>query len=177
MERFTKGFLGYVVAVAVCLAGVGLFLFVTPQSRTEHIPQVNYSMDLAGLRRTADHTIYAPSAVAKGWVPTSSRITNEKGAGTWRLGFATAKRAHAMLAQSSEKPPAEFADRLANSNAVVGTRQIGGATWEERFREDKKQRTLVRFLPDTTVIVTGTADWDELVALASSLQPQTKISD
>ncbi|MEU4831542.1 DUF4245 domain-containing protein [Streptosporangium sp. NPDC023615] len=176
MRKFTEGFYGYAFAMAVCLAAVGLFLLITPQSRTEHIPKVDYALTLSDLRRTAPFQVWAPEPVAAGWVPNSSRRTNDDGRTTWRLGFATAKRAHAMLAQSDEKPPAEFANRLSNTSTVTDTVQIGGATWERRVREDKNQRSLVRFLPDATVVVTGTAAWDELSALAGSLRQQSKIT-
>ncbi|GHE29611.1 hypothetical protein GCM10017673_35360 [Streptosporangium violaceochromogenes] len=179
MRRFTEGFYGYVVAMLVCLAGVGLFLLVTPQSRTEHIPRIDFSIDAANTRRAAPYQVWVPEAVPAGWIPTSSRTTDESGAGgtaavTWRLGFATARRSHAMLGQSDEKPAAEFANRMANSSQVTGKVQIDGATWEQRVREDKNQRSLVRFLPDVTVVVTGTAQWDELSALAASLKQQPR---
>ncbi|MGV9328084.1 DUF4245 domain-containing protein [Streptosporangium sandarakinum] len=174
MRRFTQGFYGYAFAMLVCLAAVGLFLLVTPQSRTEHIPRIDYSMDVANLRRTAPYEVWAPSQVPAGWIPTSSRTAQEKGTTTWRLGFATARRSHAMLAQSNEKPAADFASRMANTTEVTGNVQIGGATWEQRFRKDKNQRSLVRLLPDATVVVTGTAQWDELTTLAASLKQQPK---
>ncbi|WP_440068348.1 DUF4245 domain-containing protein [Streptosporangium sp. OZ121] len=176
MRKFTQGFYGYVFAMAVCLGAVGLFLLVTPQSRTEHIPRVDYSIALADLRRTAPFQVWAPEPVAAGWVPNSSRNTNVNGVTTWRLGFATAKRFHAMLAQSNEKPAAGFANRLSNTSTVTGTVQINGVTWEQRLREDKNQRSLVRFLPDVTIVVTGTAPWDELSALAGSLEQQPKVT-
>ncbi|MEU9835990.1 DUF4245 domain-containing protein [Streptosporangium sp. NPDC048047] len=174
MRRFTQGLYGYAFAMLVCLAAVGLFLLVTPQSRTEHIPRVDYSMDVANLRRSAPYEVWAPSRVPARWIPNSSRATQEKGVTTWRLGFATARRSHAMLAQSDEKPAAGFASRMAGTTEVTGNVQIGGVTWEQRFREDKNQRSLVRLLPDATVVVTGTAQWDELTALAASLRQQPK---
>ncbi|GAA2861046.1 hypothetical protein GCM10010517_19670 [Streptosporangium fragile] len=181
MKRFTQGFYAYAFAMAVCLAAVGVFLLITPQSRTEHIPEVDYSISLANLRRAASYQVWAPERVPAGWVPTSSRATDEKGTATWRLGFATAKgpddkRAHAMLAESNEKPAAEFANRLANTSTVTGTVRIGGVSWEQRVREDKNQRSLVRFLPDVTLVVTGTASWEELSTLAGSLRQQEKVT-
>ncbi|MEU0518505.1 DUF4245 domain-containing protein [Streptosporangium sp. NPDC006007] len=181
MQRFTQGFYGYVVAMLVCLAGVGVFLLVTPQSRTEHIPRIDFSIDLANMRRAAPYQVWSPDPVLAGWVPTSSRQTGEKGADgkaavTWKLGFATAKRAHAMLGQSDEGSPAGFANRMANTNEATGSVQINGVTWEQRFRKDKNQRSLVRLLPGVTLVVTGTAEWDELSALAGSLKQQSKIA-
>ena len=54
-----------------------------------------------------------------------TRATNTKGVVTWQLGFATAKgpddeRSHASLAQSDEKPAAEFANRMANTDKATG---------------------------------------------------------
>ncbi|MFJ2028883.1 DUF4245 domain-containing protein [Streptosporangium sp. NPDC087985] len=174
MERFTQGLYGYAIAMLVCLAGVGVFLLIAPQSREEHIPQVDFSIDVANMRHSAPYQVWSPDPVPAGWIPTSSRMTSEKGVVSWRLGFATAKRSHAMLAQSDEKPAAEFANRMANTSEVVGSVQIGGVTWEQRLRKDKDQRSLVRLLPDVTVVVTGTAQWDELSALAGSIKQQTE---
>ncbi|KAB8182294.1 DUF4245 domain-containing protein [Microbispora catharanthi] len=176
MGRFTQGFYGYAFALFVCLAAVGVFLLITPQSRTEHIPRVEFSIDRANAARTASYEVVAPSQVLPNWVPNSSSLTQKSGAVTWRLGFATAKRQHAMLAQSDERPSADFVNRMANTDKAGGNRQIDGVTWEERFRQDKNQRTLVRVFPDHAVVVTGTADWDELTALARTLTPQPKPS-
>lgn len=172
MGRFTQGFVGYAFALLVCLAGIGIFLLVTPQSRTERIPEVNYTIDLANARRQASFEVWAPEPVPANWVPNSSRLTANGTTLTWRLGFATAERRHAMLAQSDEQPPAEFANRMANSDKPTGSVQVAGETWEKRERPDKNQRTLIRFLPDVTLVVTGSADWPELATLAASLKPQ-----
>ncbi|GAA0378573.1 hypothetical protein GCM10009530_31480 [Microbispora corallina] len=173
VSRFTQGFLGYAFALFVVLAGVGLFLLVTPQDRTEHIPRVDYSIDQVNAARSAPYEVVAPRQVPADWVPNSSTLTQDGGV-TWRLGFATAKREHAMVAQSDERPPGAFANRMANTETASGSLRIGAVTWQERVRPDKNQRSLVRVLPDHTVVVTGTAGWDELSALAASLSPQAK---
>lgn len=170
MRNFTQGFAGYAVALLVCLGAIGLFMLIAPQSRTEHIPRVDFSIDLANLQRAAPYQVVVPDPVPAGWIPTSSRQVTENGVVTWRLGFATAQREHAMLAQSNERPAARFADRMANSDKAVGTQQIEGVTWERRVREDKNQRSLVRLGGEPTVVITGTADWPELTTLATSLQ-------
>ncbi|GIH77326.1 DUF4245 domain-containing protein [Planobispora longispora] len=174
MQRFTQGFYGYAFAMFICLAGVVIFLLAAAPGGPARIPEVNYSIDVANMRRAAPYQAWTPEPVPATWIANSSRMTNQKGVVTWRLGFATATRKHAMLIQSDEKPAADFASRMANSDRGTGTVQIGGATWEQRYREDKDQRTLVRLLPDATLVVTGTAGWDELTALAASLKQQPK---
>jgi hypothetical protein len=173
--RFTQGFYGYAVALFVCLAGAGLFLLVAPQGREEHIPKLDYSITVANFSHTVPYAVWAPRQDPPGWVPNSNRIAKgENGAQVLYLGYATAKREHAMFAQSDEQPAAGFASRMANSDKAVGTQQVGAVTWEKRYREDKNQRTLVRVLPDVTLVVTGTADWPELTELAGVLQQRPK---
>ncbi|MFG1700826.1 DUF4245 domain-containing protein [Nonomuraea sp. NPDC049309] len=171
MRRFTQGFYGYAVALFICLAGAGLFLLVTPQSRDEHIPRRDYSITVANFGHSVPYGVWAPKEDPPGWVPNSNRIADgENGAKVLYLGYATAKREHAMFVQSNEQPAAGFASRMANSDKSVGTQQVGGVTWEQRYRADKNQRSLIRILPDVTLVITGTADWAELADLAARLQ-------
>ncbi|NUW35306.1 DUF4245 domain-containing protein [Nonomuraea sp. SMC257] len=175
MRRFTEGFYGYAVALFVCLGAAGLFLLVAPQSRQEHIPRRDYSITVANFARTVPYQVWAPKQDPAGWIPNSNRIAKgESGAQVLSIGYATAKREHAMLMQSDEKPAAGFASRMANTDKAIGGQQVAGQTWERRFREDKKQRSLVRVLPDVTLVVTGTADWPELGELAAALQQRPK---
>jgi hypothetical protein len=175
VRRFTQGFYGYAVALLVCLAGVGLFLLITPQSREQHIPRLDYSITVANFGHAVPYEVWAPQKDPAGWVPNSNRIAKgASGAQVLYLGYATAKLQHAMFVQSDEKPAAEFASRMAGIARSSGTQQVGGVTWEQRFREDKKQRSLVRVLPDVTLVVTGTADWPELAELAALLQQRSK---
>ncbi|WP_084957282.1 DUF4245 domain-containing protein [Thermoactinospora rubra] len=176
MRRFTEGFYGYVFAVLVCVALVGVWwLVISPRGGEEHIPRRDYSITVANFSRAVPYQVWAPAQDPKGWIPNSNKIAKGVGgAQVLHLGYATASRQHAMLIQSNEQPPAEFANRMTNTNRSVGAEQIGGQTWERRFREDKKQRSLVRMLPDVTLIVTGTADWPELAQLAAALQQRPK---
>ncbi|MFG1703934.1 DUF4245 domain-containing protein [Nonomuraea sp. M3C6] len=175
MRRFTQGFYGYAVALFVCLAGAGLFLLVTPQSREEHIPRLDYSITVANFGHAVPYGVWAPPKDPPGWIPNSNKIAvGENGAQVLYLGFATAKREHAMFVQSNEQPAAGFVGRMANTDKAAGTQQVGGVTWEQRFRSDKNQRSLVRVLPEVTLVIIGTADWPELAELAGRLQQRPK---
>ncbi|MEV3983180.1 DUF4245 domain-containing protein [Nonomuraea sp. NPDC049758] len=175
MRRFSQSFYGYAVALFVCLAGVGLFMLVAPQSREEHIPRLDYSITVANFGHGVPYQVWSPQKDPAGWVPNSNRIAKgENGAQVLYLGYATAERQHAMFAQSDEKPAAEFANRMTGIAKPSGSQQVGGVTWEKRFREDKNQRSLVRVLPDVTLVITGTADWPELTELAGLLQQRAK---
>ncbi|MEO3872589.1 DUF4245 domain-containing protein [Nonomuraea sp. B12E4] len=171
MRRFTQGFYGYAVALFVCLAGAGLFLLIAPQSREEHIPRLDYSITVANFGHSVPYGVWAPQRDPANWISNSNRIAEgENGAKVLYIGYATAERQHVMFAQSNEQPAAGFASRMANSDKTVGTQQVGGATWERRYREDKNQRSLVRVSPEVTLVITGTADWPELAELAGTLK-------
>lgn len=120
MRRFTQGFYGYAVALFVCLAGAGLFLLVTPQSREEHIPRLDYSITVANFGHAVPYGVWAPQADPANWVPNSNRIADgENGAKVLYLGYATAARQHAMFVQSDERPAAGFASRMANTDKAM----------------------------------------------------------
>src|SRR5690606_10877774 len=124
---------------------------------------------------TPPYTVWEPEQDPEGWIPNSNRIADgDNGAKVLHLGYATAEREHAMLIQSDEKPAAEFANRMANSDKSVGTQQVGGETSERRFREDQTQPTLSRVLPGVTLVVAGTAAWPELGQLAATLRERPK---
>jgi hypothetical protein len=58
-----------------------------------------------------------------------------------------------------------------NRAPQVGTLRVDGASWVRYVRTDKLQNSLVLRHGRLTTIVTGTAGFDELARLASSLRP------
>ncbi|MGW5681013.1 DUF4245 domain-containing protein [Nonomuraea sp. NPDC003754] len=181
MRRFTQGFYGYAFALLVCLALAVIIVVSAPTGRQgQHVPRLDYAITVANYNRAVPQQVWAPAKDPADWIPNSNRIAKgADGTQVLSVGYATApdagdQRHHVMIVQGAEKPAAAFASRIANTDKPVGTVQIAGADWEKRFREDKNQRTLVRFLPDATVMVTGTADWPDLTALAATLKPQPK---
>ncbi|MEU4545294.1 DUF4245 domain-containing protein [Nonomuraea dietziae] len=181
MRRFTQGFYGYAFALLVCMGLAVIIVVSAPTGREgQHVPRLEYTITVANYNRSVPHEVRAPAKDPADWIPNSNRIAKgADGSSVLSVGYATApdaegERHHAMIVQGSEKPAPAFASRIANTDKTIGTVQIAGESWEKRFREDKNQRTLVRFLPDATLMVTGTADWPELTALATTLKPQPK---
>ncbi|MEU5991556.1 DUF4245 domain-containing protein [Spirillospora sp. NPDC047418] len=177
-KRLTTGLGGFTLAMAACLVLVLAIYVVTPRSDKEVLPAVDYSSQLWAMRSDAPYTVYAPVGLPAGWKPNSSRL-NGLGSGgeqpvSWHLGFVTPSDEYAALEQSNEKA-SEYVPRMANSSKPVGTQQVGGVTWTKYHRKDKKANTLARTLPDgMSIVVTGTASYQELAVLAASLKPQSK---
>jgi hypothetical protein len=175
-RRLTAGLPGMIVALFVCLLA-GLVIFLTPRRNESAMPRADYGSDLAGLVATAPYQVLAPEGLSPKWYPTSTRLTGRPGSPvSWHLGLNTPSDEYAALEESNETPDGagHFVDRMTSQGRPDGTAQIAGATWARTFRADKKQRSLVRRLPGVTVVLTGTASYEELAVLAGSLKPQPK---
>ncbi|RAY14388.1 DUF4245 domain-containing protein [Actinomadura craniellae] len=176
-KRLTTGLGGYIMAMAACFLLVGVIVAITPRSDKEVLPTVDYQTGLWAMRLDAPYTVHAPEGLPAGWRATSSRVTglNGKGPAAWHLGMLTAADEYVAVEQSNERP-ADFVRRMTNTKEPVGSQQVAGVTWEQWYREDKNQRSLVRRLPGVTLVVTGTASFADLGVLAAALRPQPRNS-
>ncbi|WP_243719339.1 DUF4245 domain-containing protein [Actinomadura sp. KC06] len=177
-KRLTTGLGGFTMAMAACLLVVLAIYAITPRSNEELLPTVDYGSQLWAMRNEAPFTSYSPEGLPARWRPTSSRLHGMDSDGkkpvAWHLGFVTPNDEYAALEQSNEKA-SEYVPRMTNSSKVVGTQQINGVVWTKYHRKDKKANSLARTLPDgVSLVVTGTASYEELTILAASLKPQSK---
>jgi Protein of unknown function (DUF4245) len=178
-RRLMSGVPGFAMAMLSCLVIVGFVLLVTPRRNPSAIPQVDYRANLDGLVAIAPFTVQAPQGLDPKWYPTSSRLTGRNnGPVGWHLGYYTPGKQYAALEESNERPDGGdgFVARMTSQGRPDGSVTVAGAVWDRTFREDKNQRSLVRRLPGVTLVVTGTASYDELVTLAGSLRPVPKVS-
>jgi hypothetical protein len=176
-RRLMSGVPGFTVAMLSCLVVVGLVMLVTPRRNPAAIPRVDYRDDTSGLQAVAPYPPQAPEGLSPQWYPTSSRLTGKAGGPVaWHLGFYTPSKQYAALEESNESPDGtgNFVDRMTSQGHPDGSVPIAGATWDKTFRKDKKQRSLVHRLPGLTIVVTGTASYDELAVLAGSLRTLPK---
>jgi hypothetical protein len=152
-----------------------IWLLVVRPDGQQAPPRVDITRQAAHLRAVAPYQTYVPRGLPAGWLAISSRITGTPGDGpvAWHLGFRTARGEYAAVEESDEDPGG-FVPRMANRDRPVGAQQVAGATWERYYRPDKKQYSLARRLPGVTLVVTGTASYDELAALAAALRPQPR---
>lgn len=177
-KRLTTGLGGFTMAMAACLLVVLAIYVITPRSNEELLPTVDYGSQLWAMRNEAPFTSHSPEGLPALWRPTSSRLHGMDSDGkkpvAWHLGFVTPSDEYAALEQSNEKA-SEYIPRMTNSSKVVGTQQINGVAWTKYHRKDKKANSLARTLPDgVSLVVTGTASYEELTILAASLKPQSK---
>ncbi|WUH97476.1 DUF4245 domain-containing protein [Spirillospora sp. NBC_00431] len=177
-KRLNTGLGGFTMAIGTCLLVVLVIYGITPRSNEEVLPTVDYGSQLWAMRNGAPYTSYAPEGLSSRWRPTSSRLDGLEEGGkkpvAWHLGFVTPSDEYAALEQSNQKA-SEYVPRMTNSSKPIGTHQVNGVAWTKYHRKDKKANSLARTLPDgVSLVVTGTASYEELAFLAASLRPQSK---
>ncbi len=176
-KRLTSGPGQFAIAVGACLLVVLVVMLVTPGNgilgfgkAKETLPYADPSQGAQALKISAPYTSYAPQGLPAGWRPTSSRlsVSDPNKPVSWHLGYVTPSSEYAAL-EESNRPSAAFVKATAPGRAA-GDRQVAGAAWTQYT--DGKDRALVRTAGPVTLIVTGTASYDELATLAGALQPQ-----
>jgi hypothetical protein len=169
-KRLTSGPGQFGLAMGACLLLVLIVVLIspgqsiiTPHGTKQILPSADPNQAATALQYSAPYQSWAPQGLPHGWQCTSSRLSG--------------KGEYASLEESNEQPADGFVHRMTNidpakPNTLRGTVQIAGATWQQYYRADKKQSSLVRRLPGVTLVVTGTASYSELAVLAASLHPQ-----
>ncbi|MDA2810987.1 DUF4245 domain-containing protein [Nocardiopsis sp. RSe5-2] len=159
--------MGPMVLAMAILVGVLLLMAMVVKWRTvEHIPSVDYAPQAEAMEREADFPVYAPEGLPEGWVPTSTNMGADGGT-TWTVGFATPSDMHAEYLITGDAEAAE----AAAGGAAEGTVEAGGLEWERRGADSDGDRALVHEGEDGGfLVVSGSADEEELERLAASLQ-------
>jgi len=174
-ERLRGGGRQYTTAAVACTGLVALIWLFVVRLDGQPQPGVEITRQAARLRAVAPYQIFVPQRLPAGWLATSSRITGTRRDGpvAWHLGCRTARGGYAAVEESDEDPRT-FVPRMANRDRPTGAQQVAGASWERYYRPDKKQYSLARRLPGVTLVVTGTASYDELAVLAISLRTRPR---
>jgi hypothetical protein len=109
-----------------------------------------------------------------GYQATSARLEPETYGGEgdirWILGFQTESGEYVSIWQS-DGPVKRVVAPATNSAPCESTETINGATWQKCETDQPLTRAFVKTEGDVTSIVSGTAEWDELLRFAESLVP------
>lgn len=160
-------------SMALVLAVVGVLLLVTwrPQPEAVKVIDVTPAVTLASMQAAFD--VAVPSALADGWRPTSARwepTEESRPEPVLHIGYVTPSDEYAQVSQSTADGARYLAEQTADG-AQTGQTLVGGRPFQTWESDDR--RSLVSTQDGVTLIVSGTASWEELSVLASSLQPVT----
>lgn len=95
---------------------------------------------------------------------------------TWEVGFATASDEYASM-RISDADPEIFVPEMTEDGEDDGSSEIDGQSWQRQVNPAEDRRSLVRETdgtddqPEATIVVTGTAEYEELASLAEAIEP------
>lgn len=161
-----------VLSMAVVLGVVGLLLLVTWRPQPDPVTVVDITPPVTVATMQAEFPVLVPQGLDVGWRPTSARwepSDESRPDPVLHIGYVTPRDEYAQVSQSVNASAGYLAEQTFDAVAT-GAVEIGGQVWEQRMSSDR--RALVLQLPEVTIAVAGTADWDELATLAASLSGQ-----
>lgn len=131
---------------------------------------VSYTDQAAGFTRLAHTRVVVPAALPSDWRANAADLSHTRRFGTrLHIGWVTPGQRFAGLDESDGDPTVLMRAVLGKAGAtVVGSRSLGGGTWDLR-RSSKGETALTRAFGAVTVVVTGSATGDQLDLLARSL--------
>ena len=160
-------------SMAVVLALVLVIVLLAWRPDPEAIKVVETAPVVAIAARAAEFDVSAPASLPTEWQATSARweaTVESDGAKVLHIGYVTPSGEYAQFSESTASGP-RYLDEQTAGGIPAGEQVVGDVTWERRETEDR--RSLVRTDAGTVTVVSGSAAWDELIALAGSIQPVT----
>ncbi|WP_431047510.1 DUF4245 domain-containing protein [Streptomyces sp. P1-3] len=158
------------LAVVVGVAGV-IYVFTAYDEDKDPIKTVDYSVELATVRRAAPYPVAAPErgGLPEGWRATSvSYEPQSKVGAAWHLGFLDQDDEYVAVEQSDGRRVTFIDEVTQEARKTEKSQRIGGRTWQ-RYTGPKYD-ALVHEGEGVTTVVTGTASFAQLTKMAAALQ-------
>jgi len=162
------------LAAVLVLVGV-IIAFSLVDQPDPIVPDIDYADAVAQAREQArelgSYDVLAPSPLPAGWRVTSARTVPEDGeAVAWHLGLVTKSGDYAAVEQTDGER-AGFVERFTGAARPAGTVEISGVNWRRLEDGEPEERALVRGEDGVTIVLAGSAPWEDLEQLASLLRP------
>ncbi|MFF4577437.1 DUF4245 domain-containing protein [Streptomyces sp. NPDC001389] len=145
----------------------GIYIFIPHDDKADPTRTVDYRVETLTARRAAPYPVAAPVGLPEQWRATS--VTFErKNANAWHLGFLDPEQQYVAVEQSTDASKKNL-DQLTQKAAPTGqTQQVGDRAWERW--DGEKYDALVRQEQGYVTVVTGTASFERLGAMAAALE-------
>lgn len=165
-----------VLSMLATLGVVVLIVLGVPRDDSSLIQRVDYLSVADEARASLSKEVIAP-AIPANWWSNAARIEKQLGLDVWYVGFVTENSEFIAISQAFESNPSWESDVLAG-NALTGTREIAGLTWEiypTRTPSDPpstKELAMLYRSESWTVVIYGTAAESDFVILAEAIATQ-----
>ncbi|MFG2717424.1 DUF4245 domain-containing protein [Streptomyces sp. NPDC048416] len=152
------------------IAAAVIYVFI-PHDDADAPPlkAVNYTVELTTVRRAAPYPVAAPVGLPDQdkWKATSVSYDGPKD-NAWHLGFLDPQNQYVAIEQSTAATDKFVTEVSKRAKKTEKSQRIAGATWT--FWDGPKYDALVRQDQGSTTVVTGTAPYEQLVAMAGALE-------
>lgn len=165
-KRANASVIGMLLAMFSTVAIVVTIVWLNPEPKAD---AYRHTVDVAAVAgHAADTAGFDPVApMPAGWSANYARWNpaGADGVAFWDVGYVTSSNTFIALRQSITANPTWISDQ-AHDAPVTGTRTVDGHEWELRDRP-KSDRSLVLISGDTTIVLTGAADFKDFDVLAT----------
>ncbi|WP_251054612.1 DUF4245 domain-containing protein [Streptomyces sp. ISL-66] len=145
----------------------GIYMFIPHDEKADPTRVVDYRVETLTARRAAPYPLAAPVGLPKEWRATSVGFA-AKDASAWHLGFLDPQQQYVAVEQSTDTTAGYIGKVTQRAKATGQTQQVGDQAWE---RWDGEQYdALVRQEQGYVTVVTGTASFEQLGAMAATLE-------
>ncbi|MFJ6721312.1 MULTISPECIES: DUF4245 domain-containing protein [unclassified Streptomyces] len=145
----------------------GIYIFVPHDENADPTRVVDYRVETATARRAAPYPVAAPVGLPAEWRATSVSY-ERKNADAWHLGFLDPDKQYVAVEQSSDASAKNIGKVTQQAKPTGRSQRIGDGEWE-RWDGDKYD-ALVRQEQGHVTVVTGTAPFERLSAMAAALE-------
>jgi hypothetical protein len=155
--------------VLICLAAVGWLAFLRDDEQ-DPVPPVDAAGTIGRAAEYASYDLEAPADLPEGYRVNDTDITGTPGSPvTLGVDYLTPSDEYVGFV-TSDDPDAPQVDDVLDEAEPQGTVEIGGQEWT-RSTTARDETALSRQTDGVTVLVTGSADEEELRAVAAAVRP------
>jgi hypothetical protein len=165
-DRTKRGVRDLILSMAVVGVFVAFLFVVVWRPSPDPVRTVDPAPALLTAREQAGYPVYAPAGLSPQWRATSARFEADGDATVWFLGYVTPDDEYIAVAQT-DGDPETFIEEQTLEGVPDGETTIGAQVWQRYSTPD--QRSLVRTAEGSTVIVTGSASYEQLADFAGRL--------
>jgi hypothetical protein len=168
-KRANASVVGMIMALLVSvLAIVPVVLLNAGQKTDPYRPSVDVASVAANAKDVAGFTPVAPQ-LPSDYSPNYARWASgtSDGVAHWDIGYLTPQQKFVSIVQTASANPTWLADQVKKA-PTTGTRTVAGVEWT-LYDKPGTEKSLVATIGGTTVVVSGSAGFDEFDTVAAAV--------
>lgn len=168
-KRANASVIGMIMALLVSVLAIVPIVLLNASQKTDTFrPDVDVAAVAASAKGVAHFTPVVPQLPA-GYSPNYARWVSgtTDGVAHWDIGYLTPAQKFVSIVQTATANPTWLADQVKKA-PTTGTRTVADVEWK-LYDKPGIEKSLVATIGGTTVVVSGSAGFDEFDAVASAV--------